>query len=123
MLRFDRFQESRHHDVFDTQSCQSKLNTQRVSLNRFIDGHGHNNDTLGYEQCVEKRYNSLVCLKMSKQIKRQKKCRLQCFYFVAKVTSTLSTFVCVCVCVRVCVGACLCACACACVATCCLGSV
>ena len=25
-----------------------------VSLKRFIDGHAHNNDILGYEQCVEK---------------------------------------------------------------------
>jgi len=56
VLRFNnRVQESRHHDVFCIQSCQSKLNTKRVSLNRFIDELGHNNDTLGYEQCVEQR--------------------------------------------------------------------
>jgi len=28
VLRFNRFQESRNHDVIGTQSCQSKLNTQ-----------------------------------------------------------------------------------------------
>ena len=38
-------------------SCQSKLNTQWVSLKRFIDGHGHNNDTFWYEQWVEQRYS------------------------------------------------------------------
>jgi len=36
VLRFNRFQESRHHD--GTRSCQSKLKTQWVSLKRFIDG-------------------------------------------------------------------------------------
>ena len=35
-----------------TRSCQSNLNTQWVSLNRFIE-HEHINDTLGYKQCVE----------------------------------------------------------------------
>jgi len=46
VLRFNRFQECRHHDVIGTRSCQSKLKTQWVSLKRFIDGHEHNNDTL-----------------------------------------------------------------------------
>jgi len=46
VLRFNEFQESRHHDVIDAQNCQSKLNTQGVSLKRFIDGHEHNNDIL-----------------------------------------------------------------------------
>jgi len=32
VLRFNRFQESRHHDGIGTQSCQSKLNTQWGSL-------------------------------------------------------------------------------------------
>jgi len=32
--------------------------TQSVSLKRFIDGHGHNKDTLGNEQCVEKTFES-----------------------------------------------------------------
>jgi len=32
-----------------------------VSFKRFIDGHGHNNDTLEYKQCVEKRY-SFLCV-------------------------------------------------------------
>ena len=40
--------------VIGTQCCQSKLDTQLVSHNWFIDGHGHNlHDTYGYEQCVE----------------------------------------------------------------------
>ena len=61
MLRFNRFQESRHQKAIGTQSCQSKLNTQWVSLKRFIDGHEHNNDTLGHEQCMEKGY-SFLCV-------------------------------------------------------------
>jgi len=48
VLRFNRFQESRPHDVIDRIEYT-------VSRKRFIDGHGHNNDTLGYEKCVEKR--------------------------------------------------------------------
>ena len=79
VLRFNRFQESRHHDVIGTQSCQSKLKTQWVSLKRFIDGHGHNNDTLGYEQCVEKRYSFLCVLKCLNKWNGRKKISLQCF--------------------------------------------
>jgi len=30
VLRYNRFQESRYHDVIGTHSCQSKLNTQRI---------------------------------------------------------------------------------------------
>jgi len=36
VLRFNRFQESRHHGVIGTRSCHSKLNTQWVSHKRFI---------------------------------------------------------------------------------------
>jgi len=32
-----------------------------ASLKRFIDG--HNNDTLGYEQCVQKMYSFMCVLK------------------------------------------------------------
>jgi len=48
VLRFNRFQESRPHDVIGRSEYI-------VSLKRFIDGHGHNNDTLWHEKCVEKR--------------------------------------------------------------------
>jgi len=34
-----------------------------VSLKRFIDGHEHNKDTLGHEQCMEQRYSLLCVLK------------------------------------------------------------
>ena len=82
VLRFDRFQESCHHDVIGTRCCQSKLNTQWVIHKRFIDGHEHNNGRLGYEQCVEQ--SSFVCLKMSKHMKREKKIQLTVFLFCCK---------------------------------------
>ena len=88
VLRFIRFQES-GHDVIGTQSCQSKLNTQWVSLKRFIDEHGHNNDTWGYKQCVEKKNSFLCVLKCLNKWNGRKKISLQCL----QVKSTLSTFV------------------------------
>jgi len=33
----------------------AEFKTQLVSLKRFTDGHEHNNDILGYEQCVKQR--------------------------------------------------------------------
>ena len=66
-------------------SCQSKLKTQWVSLKRFIDGHGHNNDILGYEQCVEKRYSFLCVLKCLNKWNGRTKYSLQCLYFVTFV--------------------------------------
>ena len=60
VLRFIQFPESRHHDTVGTQELSIKIENT-VSLKRFIDGHGHNNDTLGHEQCVEKRH-SFLCV-------------------------------------------------------------
>ena len=92
VLRFNWFQESRLHHIIGTQN-QSKLNTQWVSLKRFINGHEHNDHTLGYMPCVEKGIVSIVCLKMSKQMKREIKYSWHCFYFGVKVKLTKSTFV------------------------------
>ena len=56
------------------------LNTEWVSLKRFIDGHGHNNGTLGYEQCVEKGYCFLCVFKCLNKWKRENKNQLtMCF--------------------------------------------
>ena len=46
-------QESRHHDIIDSQCCQSKLNTQWVSYKQFIGGNETNNETIGYRQMSE----------------------------------------------------------------------
>ena len=89
VIRFNRVQESRHHDAIGTQSSQSKLNTQWLILKRVIDGHGHNNDTLGYNQCVEKMYSFLRVLKCPNKWNGRKiisikcccKCQVDSVYF------------------------------------------
>ena len=84
-----------HYNLIDFK----KVVTMTSLTQTFIDGHESNNGTLKYEQCVEQIYSFLwlsVCLKIYKQMKREKKYSEQCFllfcYFVVKVIPTQGYF-------------------------------
>ena len=85
VLRFNRFQERRHHDVIGTQSCQSKVITQWVSQKHSLMDMNTITTCLDTSHARGKGTVSVVCLNMSKQKKREKEYSWQCFYFVESV--------------------------------------